>query len=64
MLAITGRPSGAVDGVARVLDVALALYAVAFFATSAGIVGAFFLEGRDQRADAAPAASSSTTTPR
>ncbi|CAN5760468.1 hypothetical protein BH23ACT2_BH23ACT2_01140 [soil metagenome] len=59
LAAITGRPSGAVDGVALVLDVVLALYAVAFFATSAGIVGAFFLENRDKRSAAAEAEASS-----
>ncbi len=44
--AITGEPTGAASGVAQVLDVFLALYAVVFFATLAGMLGAFFLEHR------------------
>lgn len=46
LAAITGAPTGSSSGVAQVLDVALALYAVVFFATLAGILGAFFLENR------------------
>ena len=46
LAAITGEPIGSVRGLAQVLDVVLALYAVVFFATLAGILGAFFLEKR------------------
>lgn len=44
--AITGEPTRSTTAVGQVLDVALALYAVVFFATLAGILGAFFLEKR------------------
>jgi voltage-gated potassium channel len=44
--AITGEPTGSEHGVAQVLDVVLAVYAVAFFAMLAGMVGAFFIEQR------------------
>lgn len=58
LAAITGEPTGSTSGLARVLDIVLALYAVVFFATLAGILGAFFLEhGGEQRA-AAPVVSS------
>ena len=40
---ITGEPTGSTRGIAQVLDVVLALYAVVFFAALAGIVGAFFV---------------------
>lgn len=40
----TGRPLEADSGLARFLDVGLALYSVAVFATVAGALGAFFLE--------------------
>lgn len=43
---VTGEPTGSKHGVAQVLDVVLALYAVVFFATLAGILGAFFIEQR------------------
>ena len=46
LAAITGEPMGSTHGLAQVLDVLLALYAVVFFATLAGILGAFFLEKR------------------
>ena len=46
LAAINGEPTGSTVGVAQVLDVALALYAVVFFASLAGIVGAFFVESR------------------
>lgn len=49
--AITGEPTSSDTGVGQILDVVLALYAVVFFASLAGIVGAFFL---DQRRDAFP----------
>jgi voltage-gated potassium channel len=47
LAAVTGEPTGSERGVAQVLDVALALYAVVFFASLAGILGAYFLERRE-----------------
>jgi voltage-gated potassium channel len=44
---ITGEPLGAAGGPARLLEVLLAVYSVAVFATLAGALGAFFLTGRD-----------------
>ncbi|MGY1718667.1 hypothetical protein ACI8AG_06450 [Blastococcus sp. SYSU DS0552] len=44
---ISARPLTADADVARVLDIALATYSVAVFATLAGALGAFFLERRD-----------------
>ncbi|MCO1660897.1 hypothetical protein [Pseudonocardia humida] len=44
---ITGEPLAAASGFARVLEVLLAVYSVAVFATLAGALGAFFLAGRD-----------------
>ena len=53
--ATTGEASGATTGLAQVLDVALALYAVAFFAALAGTVGAYFIEHKqEQHGDARP----------
>ncbi len=49
LAAVTGEPTGSNQGVAQVLDVVLAVYAVVFFATLAGILGAFFLEQRRER---------------
>lgn len=49
---ITGRPLEADGGLARFLDVGLALYSVAVFATVAGALGAYFL-GRE-RGSASP----------
>lgn len=46
LAAITGEPTASKAGIAQVLDVVLALYAVVFFAALAGIVGAFFVETR------------------
>jgi voltage-gated potassium channel len=46
LAAITGEPTGSPAGLAQLLDVVLALYAVVFFAALAGIVGAFFIESR------------------
>lgn len=43
---ITGEPLGLDDGFSRVLEVVLAVYSVAVFATLAGSLGAYFLEGR------------------
>lgn len=48
LAAITGEPTGSTAGVGQVLDVALALYAVVFFASLAGIVAAYFLEHRSE----------------
>ena len=46
MSTITGEPVGSRHGLAQLLDVALALYAVVFFAALAGTLGAFFVEQR------------------
>ncbi len=52
---ITGQPLAAEHGFARFLEVALAVYSVAVFATLAGALGAYFLEGRRPgHADTAP----------
>lgn len=51
---ITGEPMSAQGGVPRVLEVVLALYSVAVFATLAGALGAFFLQrGTDPSGDSA-----------
>jgi voltage-gated potassium channel len=42
---ITGEPLSAPGGLARTLEVVLAIYSVAVFATLAGALGAFFLRG-------------------
>ena len=44
MATISGEPLGADGGVARVVEVVLAVYSVAVFATLAGALGAYFLE--------------------
>lgn len=49
MATITGAGSGRVTAVARVVDVALALYSVGVFATLAATVGAYFLEREGER---------------
>ena len=61
LASITGEPTDAATGLGQILDVVLAVYAVVFFATLAGTIGAFFLE-RDQPAPAATAPSTVTTT--
>jgi voltage-gated potassium channel len=43
---VVGQPLSAGGQLARLLDVALAVYSVAVFATLAGALGAYFLEGR------------------
>ena len=43
---VTGEPLSTEAGFARVLEVALAVYSVAVFATLAGALGAYFLENR------------------
>lgn len=52
---IVGASTGQDNGVARVLDVVLALYSVVVFAALAAILGAYFLDLRDT--DDQPAAS-------
>ena len=52
---ISGEPLSADTGLARVLDVALAVYSVAVFATLAGALGAYYLERRDDERPSAPA---------
>lgn len=51
---VTGEPLAADDGAARVIEVVLAVYSVAVFATLAGALGAYFL--RRPEGDAAAAA--------
>jgi len=46
---ISGQPLGRDAALPRVLDVVLAIYSVGVFATLAGSLGAFFLEGRGTR---------------
>ena len=46
---ITGEPLGADGGLARVVEVVLAVYSVAVFATLAGALGAYFLEREPDR---------------
>lgn len=41
---VTGEPLAAAGGIARTLEVALAVYSVVVFATLAGALGAFFLQ--------------------
>ena len=46
LAAVSGQPLTEGEGIARVLEVVLAVYSVAIFASLAGILGAFFLERR------------------
>lgn len=46
LAAISGEPIDSASGIAQILDVVLALYAVVVFATLAGAFGAFFFERR------------------
>ena len=48
---VTGQPLSAGHGAARFLEVALAVYSVAVFATLAGALGAYFLENRRDAPD-------------
>lgn len=48
--AATGQPLAVRTGVAQVMEVVLAVYSVAVFASLAGAVGAFFLERTAERA--------------
>ena len=45
---VTGEPLTADSGLARVLEVVLAVYSVAVFATLAGALGAYFLDERSR----------------
>ncbi|HEX5614870.1 MAG TPA: hypothetical protein VFZ83_06905 [Acidimicrobiia bacterium] len=49
LAAVAGEPTGHEHGLAQVLDVVLAVYAVVFFAALAGSLGAYFLEQRQAR---------------
>ena len=52
---VTGQPLATDSGLARVVEVVLAVYSVAVFATLAGALGAYFLETRsDVRGAAGP----------
>jgi voltage-gated potassium channel len=53
---VSGEPLSADGGLARFLDVALAVYSVAVFATVAGALGAYFLD-RSRTPGVEPAAS-------
>jgi voltage-gated potassium channel len=46
LASITGEPTGSSRAVGQIMDVALAIYAVVFFASLAGMLGAFFFEHR------------------
>lgn len=46
LASVSGEPLGMRSGVAQLLDVALAIYAVVVFAAAAGALGAYFLERR------------------
>ncbi len=46
LAAVTGEPLGRSSGFAQVLEVLLAVYSAAVFATLAGAMGAYFLESR------------------
>ena len=54
---VSGRPLSAEGGLARFLDVALAVYSVAVFATVAGALGAYFLGRNETRPGDIPASS-------
>lgn len=45
---ITGEPTGATTGVAKLMEVFFALYSVGVFATVAGSLGAFFFERQSE----------------
>ncbi|MCA1587771.1 MAG: hypothetical protein LC744_03665 [Chloroflexi bacterium] len=55
LAAINGEPTASPHGVAQILDIVLAIYAVLFFATLAGIVGAFFVDNHREGSPAADA---------
>jgi voltage-gated potassium channel len=54
---ITGQPLTAGHGAARFLEVVLAVYSVAVFATLAGALGAYFLENRRGSPETTPTGS-------
>jgi voltage-gated potassium channel len=54
---VSGEPLSADGGLARLLDIALAVYSVAVFATVAGALGAYFLDRSATRPGEAPASS-------
>ena len=54
---VSGEPLSADGGLARFLDVALAVYSVAVFATVAGALGAYFLDRSATRPGDIPASS-------
>lgn len=54
LAAIAGQPLGSPSGVAQILDIVLALYAVVVFAALAGSLGAFFFERDAGDGGAAP----------
>jgi voltage-gated potassium channel len=60
---ITGQPLTAEAGLARVLEVVLAVYSVAVFATLAGALGAYFLDDRRQAAAFAEAPATASNRP-
>lgn len=65
LAAITGEPIASDAGIAQVLDVVLAAYAVVVFAALAGILGAYFLERKTEQHDRPtpqPSASPPSTT--
>lgn len=60
---ISGEPLSADGGLARFLDVALAVYSVAVFATLAGALGAYFLDRNRTGPDASGALHPGSATP-
>lgn len=52
LAAITGEPRGQPDPFAQVLEVVLAIFSVAVFATLAGTLGAYFLDSTGPRSEA------------
>jgi voltage-gated potassium channel len=59
---VTGQPLTAAGGLARILEVVLAVYSVAVFATLAGALGAYFVDDRD-RAGAPPEPAAASNRP-
>lgn len=52
LASVSGEPLGFDSGLAQVVEVALAIYAVVVFATAAATVGAYLLERRGEEMDA------------
>lgn len=46
---VSGQPLGLEDGLAKVLEILLAIYSVVVFAAVAGTLGAYFVQDRDQQ---------------